>query len=75
MRDGVNMIHLSPHGATVDQVMEFISKCAAKEKAQRDRIAELEGRLRCWRDDYVRSADGALVTIPVHQICALIGET
>lgn len=39
-----------------------------------NRIEELEKRLRIWRDDYARSADGALVTIPVHQIVALVGE-
>lgn len=39
------------------------------------RIKELEKQLRIWRDDYARSGDGTLVTIPVHQICALIGET
>lgn len=38
------------------------------------RVNELEKRLRIWRDDYERSHDGALVTIPVHQILALIGE-
>ena len=38
------------------------------------RIEQLERRLEIWRDDYARSADGALVTIPVHQITTLIGE-
>ena len=39
-----------------------------------DRIEALEGRLRIWLNDYERSADGALVTIPVHQLVALLGE-
>lgn len=39
-----------------------------------ERIEALEARLRIWRDDYARSADGALVTIPVHQLVDLLGE-
>ena len=46
----------------------------AIERGHQRRIAELEGRLRIWRDDYARSADGTCVTIPVHQLVELLGE-
>jgi len=39
-----------------------------------ERIAELEGQLRVWRDDYARSADGLTVAVPVYQITRLVDE-
>lgn len=38
------------------------------------RIADLEARLRIWRDDYERCDGFTSVKIPVHQIITLIGE-
>ena len=61
--------HRGPLGQMCYFPPQFFS-CIEHER----RIADLEARLRIWRDDYARSADGTRVEIPVHQIIDLIGE-